>query len=42
LSCPLVTDHHPLIFQDPRLEPFLDQAEDALIADPVLQEADQG
>jgi hypothetical protein len=37
-----VPDHHLLVFQAPRLEPFLDQAEDTLIADPVLEKADQG
>src|SRR6266404_6487485 len=29
------------VFQDARLEPFLDQANDALVADPMFQEADQ-
>jgi site-specific DNA recombinase len=46
------SDHRPLtrprlahaddpVLQDPRLQPFLDQAEDALVADPVFQEPDQ-
>jgi site-specific DNA recombinase len=30
---------HDPVFHDTRLEPFLDQANDALIADPVFQEA---
>jgi len=29
------------VFQDARLQPFLDQADDALIADPMLHEADE-
>ena len=29
------------VFQDARLQPFLDQADDAPVADPVLQETDQ-
>jgi hypothetical protein len=29
------------VFEDARLEPFLDQADDAPVADPMLQEADQ-
>jgi hypothetical protein len=28
-------------FEDARLKPFTDQADDALVADPVFQEADQ-
>jgi len=29
------------VFEDARLEPFTDQADDALVADAVFQEADQ-
>src|SRR5215471_8727508 len=29
------------VFEDARLKPFTDQADDALVADPVFQEADQ-
>ena len=29
------------VFEDARLEPFTNQADDALVADPVFQEADQ-
>src|SRR6516162_6013639 len=36
-----VTDRHHPVFHDARLEPFLDQADDAPVADPMLQEADQ-
>jgi len=32
---------HGPVFQDARLEPFLDQANDALVTDPMFQEADQ-
>src|SRR5207245_7770221 len=35
LPGPRVTDRHDPIFEDARLEPFLDQADDAPIADPV-------
>src|SRR5580693_5814778 len=30
-----------ILFEDARLEPLLDQADDALVADPMFQEADQ-
>ena len=36
-----VADRHDPVFQDTRLKPFLDQADDALVADPVLHETDQ-
>jgi hypothetical protein len=29
------------LFQDTRPEPFLDQADDALVADPMFQKADE-
>src|ERR1700694_911436 len=38
---PLVTDRYDPVFEDARLQPFLDQADDASVADPMLQEADQ-
>ena len=41
LPGPLVTDRDDPVFQDTRLQPFLDQADDARVADPMLQEADQ-
>src|SRR6516162_9725572 len=41
LPGPLVTNRHDSVFKDARPEPFLDQADDAWIADPVLHEADQ-
>jgi site-specific DNA recombinase len=41
LSCPLVANRHDPVFQDACLQPFLDQADDALIADPMLHEADE-
>jgi site-specific DNA recombinase len=41
LPRPSVTDRHHPVFHDARLEPFLDQADDAPVADPMLQEADQ-
>ena len=41
LPRPPVTARHNPVFQDTRLEPFLDQTDDALIADPVLHEPDQ-
>ena len=37
---PLVYGHDP-VFEDARLQPFLDQADDALVADPMFQEANQ-
>jgi hypothetical protein len=36
-----VTDRHDPVFHHAHLEPFLDQADDAPVADPMLQEADQ-
>src|SRR3954451_20091077 len=41
LPGPPVTARHDSVFQDTRLEPFLDLTDDALIADPVLHEPDQ-
>ena len=36
-----VTDRHRPIFEDARPQPFLDQADDALVADPVFDETDE-
>jgi hypothetical protein len=36
-----VADRHDPLFEDARLEPFLDQADDARVTDPVLQKADE-
>jgi site-specific DNA recombinase len=41
LPRPLLTDRDDPIFQDAHLQPFLDQADDAPVADPMLQEANQ-
>src|SRR5208283_1863765 len=41
LPGPLVTDRHGPIFEDARPQPFLDQADDARVADPMVQEAYQ-
>src|SRR4051812_29040413 len=41
LPGPRLTDAHDPILQDPRPQPFLDQTEDARIADPMVQEAEQ-
>jgi hypothetical protein len=41
LSGPLLTDDLLSIFEDARLEPFLDQPDDARVADPMLYEANQ-
>jgi len=41
LPGPLVTDAHDPVLQDARLEPFLDQADDTPVADPVFHETDQ-
>ena len=38
---PPITDRHHPVFEDARLEPLLDQADDAPVADPMLQEPDQ-
>src|SRR5262249_3438365 len=40
LPRPLVTDRNDSVFQYSRLQPFLDQADDARVADPMLDEAD--
>ena len=39
-SSPVIYGYDP-VFEDTRLEPFPDQADDALVADPVFKEADQ-
>jgi hypothetical protein len=41
LPCPPLTRRHDPILQDARPEPFQDQADDASVADPMLQEANQ-
>ena len=41
LPRPPVTNHDDPVFEHARLQPFLDQADDAPVADPVLQETDQ-
>src|ERR1700758_588147 len=41
LPRPPITGSHDSVFEHPRLEPFLDQANDAPVADPVLQKAYQ-
>jgi len=41
LSSPHITDRPDPIFKDARLKPFLDQADDVRVADPVLQETDE-
>src|ERR1700719_2910897 len=41
LPRPPLTDRHDPFFQDAHLEPFLDQAADASVADPMFQEANQ-
>src|SRR5438477_2319558 len=41
LPRPRLTDRDLPVFQDARLEPFLDQADDASIGDPVFDKADQ-
>jgi hypothetical protein len=41
LTRPSFTGCYDTLFQDTCLQPFLDQADDARIADPVVQEADQ-
>src|SRR4051812_58214 len=40
LSRPLLLYRYDLVFEDPGPQPFLDQPEDALIADPMFEEAD--
>jgi hypothetical protein len=39
LSRPLITDRDDSVFQNARLQPLLDQADDASVAGPVLDEA---
>jgi hypothetical protein len=41
LPRPSLTGRQDPVVQDARLEPFLDQAKDADVADPVLQEAEK-
>jgi hypothetical protein len=41
LPGPLLTHRDDPVFEDARLQPFLDQADDAPVADPMLQELDQ-
>src|SRR5271169_5357419 len=41
LPSPPLTDRCDPVFQDARLQPFLDQADDAPVADAMFQEADQ-
>jgi hypothetical protein len=41
LPRPPVTDRQDLLFQDARFQPFLNQADNAPVADPMLQEPDQ-
>ena len=41
LPRPLITDRHRAVFENARLEPFPDQADDALVADPMLDEPDE-
>jgi hypothetical protein len=36
-----VADRHDPVFENPRLQPFLDQTDHARVVDPVLQETDQ-
>jgi len=40
LTRPLFLDRHDPVFEDAGPQPFLDEPDDALVADPVLQEAD--
>ena len=41
MSRTCLADRHDPVFQDTRPEPFLDQANDASIADPVLNKSDE-
>jgi hypothetical protein len=41
LVCPLLAYRDDSIFEDARFQPFLDQADDTRVTDPVLQEAEQ-
>ena len=40
LSRPLFLNRHDPVFEDAGPQPFLDEPDDALVADPMLQEAD--
>jgi hypothetical protein len=41
LAGPPITEGQDPVFQNTRLEPFLDQADHACVIDPMLQETDQ-
>jgi hypothetical protein len=41
LPRPLIIDRDDLFFQDTRPQPFLDQADDAPVADPMFQKPDE-
>ena len=41
LPCPRLTNCHDPVFKDARLQPFLDEADDAQVFNPVLHETDQ-
>src|SRR5271166_6676443 len=41
LPRPLLTDRHRPLFEDARPQPFADQADDALVADPMLDEPNE-
>ena len=41
LPCPPLTDRHDPVFQDARPKPFLDQADDTPITDPMLYEPNE-
>src|ERR1700712_1238214 len=41
LSCPSLTDRYGSVSEYPRLQPFPDQADDALVADTMLNESDE-
>jgi site-specific DNA recombinase len=41
LTRPRILHSHDPVFEDARLQPFPDQTDDALVADPMLQEADK-
>src|SRR3954464_11574859 len=41
LPCPRLTDAHDPVLQDPRVQPFPDQADDARVADAVVQETEE-
>jgi hypothetical protein len=41
LTGPLVVHRYDPVFEDARPQPFLDQADDAFVADPMFQEANK-